>query len=52
MNDAKFYSCLTDAQRQRVRELRRAAKYTYRKRFFTLDETFFYNVIQFNHISI
>lgn len=48
----KSYESLSDEQLQRVHCLRLSAGYTYRKRRWSLDKTFYYNRIVPNGLLI
>lgn len=48
----KQYESLSDEQLQQVRRLRLSAKYTYRKSKWSLDKTFYYNIVVPNGLPI
>lgn len=47
----KPYYALSDDQKQKVHEARIAAKYTYKKWHFTLDQTYYYNKMRYDEIQ-
>lgn len=52
MNKPKAFECLTSEQVARVRAMRLAAKYTYRKGSWTIDKTYYWNVLAWNNVAI
>lgn len=52
MNCPTLFENLSDVQRARVREMRKLANYTYHKSTWSVDKTFYWNILVWNDVKI
>lgn len=51
-NNITYYECLSDDLKSRVRALRLQMKYKYKKSSWSVDKTFYYNVVCAKNIAL